>query len=198
MNRRVKTYGLVIGIAVIMSLVLVYFLGMRDEENAQVYQTDRGYSISKPISLSTFEFHLSALQQFGGGEVIFSGGKGFVRFRISEDGSIAVLVPVSASIPCALPVSLARFFIPEKHKFHNIRLTSHETQLLEEMDAIQGAVEREIEFSGGTPHIFMEAELGSDVSRASMLAESILTDVFQIGSDRLEIYAGEYRKFRWG
>ena len=197
MKRRTKIYGLAVVIAAIVCFVLVYFLGIREEDTAQAYQTDRNYSVSTPISLSTFEFHLSTLQEFGGGEVIFSGGTGFVRFQVREDGKILVLVPVSASIPCIKPETLARFFISDKYKFHNIRLARHERQRLEDMEPLQNAVERKVSYSGTAPHVFIEAELGSDVSLASVLAESILTEVFQIGSGMLDIYGGEYRKFRW-
>ena len=197
MKRRTKTYGLAVGVAAIVCLALIYVLGMREEDTSQVYQTDRNYSISTPFSHSTFEFHLSTLQQFGGGEVIFSGGKGFVRFQVREDGKILVLVPVSASIPCIQPETLARFFISDKYKFHNIRLARHERQRLEDMEPLQNAVERKISYSGTAPHVFLEAALGLEVTRASVLAESILTEVFQIGAGRLEIHAGEYREFRW-
>ena len=196
MNRRVKTYGLVIGIAVIMCLVLVYFLGMREEETPQ---SNSGYLHTTPtVRLSVFESVLSALQQRGQGEVIFSGGKGFVRFQVREDESMVVLVPVSASIRCILPESSARFFISDKYKFHNIRLARHERQRLEEMEPLQNAVERKVSYSGTAPHIFIEAELGSDVVRATEMTETILTEVFQIGSGKLGTYVGNYHKFRWG
>ena len=81
---------------------------MREEETAQAYLTDGGYFTSTPtVRVSVLESNLSILQQFGGGEVIFSGGKGFVRFQVREDGSIVVLVPGSASLPCRLPVTWA-------------------------------------------------------------------------------------------
>ena len=196
MNRRVKTYGLVIGIAVIMCLVLVYFLGMREEETPQSYS---GYLNTTPtVRLSVFESVLSALQQRGQGEVIFSGGKGFVRFQVREDESMVVLVPVSASMRRVLPRTLARFFIADKYKFHNIRLARHERQRLEDMEPLQDAVERKVSYSGTAPHIFIEAELGSDVVRAAEMTETILTEVFKIGSGKLGTYVGDYHKFRWG
>ena len=167
MYRRAKTYGFVLGIAAIVCLVLIYFLGMREEETAQAYQTDRGYFTSTPtVRVSVIESDLSILQQFGGGEAIFHGGKGFVRFRVGEDDSIVVLVPVSASLPCPLPVTWARFFIPDTCKFHNIRLASHERQRIQGMEPFQGATEREVAYPGTAPHIYIEAELGLDVSRA--------------------------------
>ena len=62
---RIKTYGFVIGIAVIVCLVATYFLGMSEEETAQAYQTDRDYSTSTPtVRVSVFEADLSILQQF--------------------------------------------------------------------------------------------------------------------------------------
>ena len=115
MYRRAKTCGLAVGIAAIVCLVLIYFLGMREEETAQAYQTDGGYFTSTPtVRVSVLESNLSTQQQFGGGEVIFSGGKGFVRFRIREDGNIVLLVPVSASIPCPLPVTLGEVLYPRQ------------------------------------------------------------------------------------
>ena len=198
MYSRVKNYGLTIGIAVIVFLVTVYFLELREEETAQAYQTHRDYPTSTPtVRVSVFESNLSTLQKSGGGEAIFHGGKGYVRFRVGEDDSIAVLVPVSASVPRVLPVTLARFFVADNHKFHHIRLTHDERQRLEEMEPLQDAVERKVSYSGTAPHIFIEAELGSDVVRASEMTETILTEVFQIGSGKLGTYAGDYRKFRW-
>ena len=160
MYRRAKTCGLAVGIAAIVCLVTVNFLGMREEEIAQAYQTDGGYFTSTPtVRVSVFESDLSTLQQFGGGEVIFSGGKGFVRFRIREDGNIVVLVPVSASIPRVLPVTLARFFVAENHKFHHIRLTHEERQRIQEMKPLQYATEREVAYPGTAPHFDIETEL---------------------------------------
>ena len=122
--------------------------------------------------------------------MIFSGGKGFVGFRVREDANIVVLIPVSASIPCPLPVTWARFFIPDKYKFHNIRIASHERQRIQEMEPFQGATERQVAYPGTAPQKFIQAELGLDVSRASALAESILTEVFQIGPGGLDNLRG--------
>ena len=175
MCRRSKTCGLAVGIAAIVCLVLIYFLGMREEETAQAYLTDGGYFTSTPtVRVSVLESNLSILQQFGGGEVIFSGGKGFVHFQVREDGSIVVLVPGSASLPCRLPVTWAKFFIADNHKFHHIRLTHEEKQRIQEMKPLQYATEREVAYPGTAPHIFIEAELGLDVSRALVMAETIL------------------------
>lgn len=108
------------------------------------------------------------------------------------------LVPVSVSVRRVLPATLARFFIADKYKFVNIRLARHERQRLEKMEPLQNATVREVTYPGTAPHVFLEAALGSEVTRASVLAESILTEVFQIGSGVLGIYTGKYRKFRWG
>lgn len=197
MKRRTKTYGLTVGIAAIVCLVLVYFLRMSIDESSEAYQAYFGLNTTPTFRLSHFESVLSNLQQSGEGETIFSGGNGFVRFRMRKDGNILLLVPVSASIRCILPATFARFFIADKYKFHNIRLPRHERQRLEKMEPLQNATVREVTYPGTAPHIFIEAELGSDVSRASVLAESILTEVFQIESGMLDIYGGEYRKFRW-
>lgn len=196
MNRRVKTYGLVIAIAVVVCLVLVHYLETLEDETTQ---SKSDYMHTTPtVRLSVFESVLSVLQQRGQGEVIFSGGKGFVRFQVREDERMVVLVPVSASIPCVLPVSWARFFFADKYKFHNIRLARHERQRIEDMEPFQDAVERKVAYSGTAPHIFIEAELGSDVVQAAEMTEAILTDVFQMGSGKLGTYVGNYHKFRWG
>jgi hypothetical protein len=175
MCRRSKTCGLAVGIAAIVCLVLIYFLGMREEETAQAYLTDGGYFTSTPtVRVSVLESNLSILQQFGGGEVIFSGGKGFVHFQVREDGSIVVLVPGSASLPCRLPVTWAKFFIADNHKFHHIRLTHEKRQRIQGMKPLQYATEREVAYPGTAPHIFIEAELGLDTARALVMAETIL------------------------
>ena len=63
----------------------------------------------------------------------FSGGKGFVRFRIREDGNIVVLVPVSASIPrVPYPLHSRDSLSQTNHKFHHIRLTHEEKQRIQE------------------------------------------------------------------
>ena len=160
MYRRAKTYGFVLGIAAIVCLVTVNFLGMREEEIAQAHQTDGDYLTSTPtVRLAAFESYLLTLQQFGGGDAIFQGGKGFVRFRIREDGNIVVLVPVSASIPRVLPVTLARFFVAENHKFHHIRLTHEKRQRIQGMKPLQYATEREVAYPGTAPHFDIETEL---------------------------------------
>lgn len=197
MKRRTKSYGLAIGIAAIVCLVLIYFLGMREVKSSQAYEAQFDLNTTPTVRLAHFESVLSTLLQSGKGEAIFSGGNGFVRFQVREDGNIAVLVPVSASIPCLLPPTWARFFIADKYKFHNIRLPRHERQRLEEMEPLLDAVERKVSYSGTAPHIFIEAELGSNVVRAAEMAETILTEVFQIGSGKLGAYLGNYRKFRW-
>ena len=160
MYRRAKTCGLAVGIAAIVCLVLIYLVGMREEETAQAYQTDGDYFTSTPtVRLAAFESYLLTLQQFGGGDAIFQGGKGFVRFRIREDGNIVVLVPVSASIPCVVPRTWAKFFIADNHKFHHIRLTHEEKQRIQEMKPLQYATEREVAYPGTAPHFDIEIEL---------------------------------------
>ncbi len=197
MKPRTKTYGLAVGVAAIVCLVLIYLLVMREEETVQGNQAYFGLYTTPTERLSLFESALSTLQQSGEGEAIFSGGDGFVRFRVREDGNFAVLVPVSASIPRVLPPTWVRFFMADKYKFRNIRLPRHERQRLEKMEPLHNATVREVTYPGTAPHIFLESALGSGVARASVLAESILTEVFQIESGMLDIYGGEYRKFRW-
>lgn len=62
MKRRTKTYGLAVGVAAIVCLALIYFLGMREENTAQAYKPDIGYFTTTPtVRISAFESILSEL-----------------------------------------------------------------------------------------------------------------------------------------
>ena len=201
LNKYIKR-GLIIGMVVLAFLVLAYLLGIKTysgpkKETSQVYQRD--FSIlrtSETVRLSHFESTLKKLQQFGGGEVIFQGGKGFVRFRVRKDGSLVVMVPTSVLIPHILSTTWIKWFLSDKYKYHTIRLTPNERKRLEQMAPLQDATERKVAYRRATPHIFIEAELGSDISGAAELAESILTEVFHVGAEQVTIYAGDYHEFR--
>ena len=91
--------GLIVGMLALVFLVLAYLLGVKTydapkKEKTQVYERDSSIFRSTATSrLSSFESTLKSLQDFGGGEVIFQGGKGFVRFRVRKDGSLVAKVP---------------------------------------------------------------------------------------------------------
>ena len=130
---------------------------MREEEIAQAYKTDGDYLTSTPtVRLAAFESYLLTLQQFGGGDVIFQGGKGFVRFRIREDGNIVVLVPVSASIPrVPCPLHSARFFVADKSQIPPYSSNASDEEATDSGDETASihATEREVAYPGTAPHI---------------------------------------------
>lgn len=195
--------GLIIGIVLLVCLVLVYLLGIKtytgfQEEAHQAYQKDLTIFDTTPtVRLPYFESTLKTLQQFGGGDVIFEGGEGFVRFRVSENGSLVIMVPVFASVPTILSNTRVKPFLADKFKYYTIRLTSWEREQLEQMAPLQGAALKKVTYPKDISHIFLEAELGSDISVAAELTEAILTEIFQIRTGNLTIYAGDYHKFRW-
>ncbi len=193
--------GLIVCMLALVFLVLAYLLGVKTydapkKEKTQVYETD--WTIlrtSKTERLSYFKSTLEKLQQFDGGEVIFEGGKGFVLFRVRADGSLVAKVPVSASIPHISSTTLFRLILLSK-RYYTIRLTSWDKEQLDQIASLQDAPEREAPYPKTDPHIFREADLGSDTSAAAALAEAVLTKVFHLKKGTINIYAGDYREFR--
>ncbi len=193
--------GLVVGMLALVFIVLVYLLSIKTydaprKEKTQVYEKDSTIlRTTKTDRLSSFESTLKKLQQFGGGEVIFEGGKGFVLFRVRKDGSLVAKVPVFASIPHISSTTLFRLILLSK-RYYTIRLTSWEKEQLTQMAAFQDALEREAPYPKTDPHIFLEAELGTNISAAAALTEAVLTKVFHLKTGMITIYAGDYREFR--
>ena len=193
--------GFIIGMVLLVCLVLVYLLGVKTygrskKGTTQLYQPYNSSSRTTPTSrLPSFEYTLTTLQQFGGGEVIFEGGKGFVRFRARKDGTLVAMVPVLATIlHITSKTPLARQFLQKK--YYTVRLSSSEREQLRQMAALQNAAEREVPYPRTDPHIFLEAELGSDTSAAAELAEAILTKVFGVKEGMITTFGGDYREFR--
>ena len=182
-------------------LVLAYLLGVKTydapkKEKTQGYETDSTMLRStKTQRLSRFQSTLEKVQQFGGGEVIFESGKGFVLFRVHKDGNLVAMVPMFASVPHISSTTLFRLIILSK-RYYTIRLTSWDREKLAQMAPFQDAPEREVPYPKTDPHIFLEAELGTDTSAAAELAEAVLTKVFNVKKSRRTIYAGDYRDFR--
>jgi hypothetical protein len=182
-------------------LVLAYLLGVKTydapkKEKTQVYETDSTIlRTTKTDRLSRFKSTLEKVQQFGGGEVIFEGGKGFVLFRVRKDGSLVAKVPVFASIPHISSTTLFRLILLSK-RYYTIRLASWEREQLEQMAPFQDAPEREVPYPKTDPHIFLEADLGTDISAAAELTEAVLTKVFQVKKGMITTFAGDYREFR--
>ena len=193
--------GLVVGMLALVFLVLAYLLGVKtydapNKEKTQVYETDFSILRSTATSrVSSFESTLKKLQQFGGSEVIFEGGKGFVLFRVHKDGRLVAKVPVFASVPHISSTTLFRLILLSK-RYYTIRLTSWEREQLEQIPSFQNASEREVPYPKTDPHIFLEAELGTDILAAAELAEAVLTKVFHLKKGMIYIYAGDYREFR--
>jgi hypothetical protein len=193
--------GLIVCMLALVFLVLAYLLGVKTydapkKEKTQVYETDSTIlRTTKTDRLARFKSTLEKVQQFGGGEVIFEGGKGFVLFRVRKDGSLVAKVPVFASIPHISSTTLFRLILLSK-RYYTIRLASWEREQLEQMAPFQDAPEREVPYPKTDPHIFLEADLGTDISAAAELTEAVLTKVFHVKRGMLTIYAGDYREFR--
>ena len=119
------------------SASIARFLNMSHEGITHLYQPYTSNSRTTPTSrLDSFTGTLTTLQQFGGGEVIFEGGKGFVRFRVRKDGSLVAMVPVFAKIlHISSNTPLARMSLHKQ--YYTIRLTSSDKEHLGQMAAFQ-------------------------------------------------------------
>ena len=193
--------GLIVCMLALVFLVLAYLLGIKTyggskKGTTQVYQPYSSSFRTTPTSrLASFKYTLTTLQQFGGGEVIFEGGKGFVRFRAGKDSSLVAMVPVFAVIPDISSNTLFRRLLLHK-KYYTIRLTSWDREQLAQIATLQDAVEREVPYPKTDPHIFLEADLGTGTSAAAELTEAVLTKVFQVKKGMITTFAGDYREFR--
>ena len=195
--------GLIVCMLALVFLILAYLLGVKtygDWFNKkgpfQFYQsTSSVHPTTATSRVSSFESALQQLQQFGGGEVVFEGGKGFVLFRVRADGSLVAKVPVFASVPHISSTTLFRLILLSK-RYYTIRLTSWEKEQLAQIVPFQDAPEREVPYPKTDPHVFLAAELGTDTSAAAALTEAVLTKVFHLKTGMITIYAGGYRGFR--
>ncbi len=195
--------GLVVGMLALVFLVLTYLLSVKTyggwfnkKGPFQFYQsTSFVHPATATSRVSSFESTLKKLQQFGGGEVIFEGGKGFVLFRVRKDGSLVAKVPVFASVPHISSTTLFRLILLSK-RYYTIRLTSWDKEQLAQIASFRDAVEREVPYPKTDPHIFLEAELGTDTSAAAELVEAVLTKVFGVKEGMITTFAGGYRGFR--
>ena len=193
--------GLIVCMLTLVFLVLAYLLGVKTydapkKEKTQGYETDSTLlRTTKAQRLSYFQSTLEKAQQSGGGEVIFEGGKGFVLFRVRNDGTLVAMVPVFASVLHISSRTLFRLILLSK-RYYTIRLTSWDKEQLDQIAPFHNVSEREVPYPKTDPHIFREAELGSDISTAAELAETVLTKVFHVKKSRRTIYAGDYREFR--
>ncbi len=193
--------ALIVCMLALVFLVLAYLLAVKTydapkKEKTQGYETDWTMLRStKTQRLSQFQSTLEKVQESGGGEVIFEGGKGFVLFRVRTDGNLVAKVPVFASIPHISSTTLFRLIILSK-RYYTIRLTSWDRAELAQIAPFQDASEREVPYPKTDPHVFLEAELGTDTSTAAALTEAVLTKVFHLKEGMINIYAGDYREFR--
>ena len=193
--------GLIVCMLALVFLALAYLLGVKTyggskKGTTQVYQPHGSSFRTTPTSrLASFKSTLTTLQQFGGGEVIFEGGKGFVRFRVHKDGSLVAMVPVFAAIPHISSTTLFGRLLLHK-KYYTIRLTSWEREQLDQIAPLQDAAEREVPYPKTDPHIFLEADLGTDTSAAAELTEAVLAKVFHVKKGMTTTFAGDYHEFR--
>ena len=193
--------ALIVCMLALVFLVLAYLLGVKTydapkKEKTQGYETDWTMLRStKTQRLSRFKSTLEKVQESGGGELIFEGGKGFVLFRVHRDGNLVAMVPLFASVPHISSTTLFRLIILSK-RYYTIRLTSWDKEELAQMAPFQDASEREVPYPKTDPHVFLTAALGTDTSAAAALAEAVLTKVFHLKEGMINIYAGDYRDFR--
>ena len=203
MRSKYAKCGLIVCMLALVFLVLAYLLSVKTYGGSfnkkgpfQFYlSTSSVHPTTATSRLSSFESSLKQLQQFGGGEVIFEGGKGFVRFRVHKDGSLVAMIPIFASVPHISSTTLFRLILLSK-RYYTIRLTSWEREQLAQIAPFQNAPEREVPYPKTDPHIFREADLGADTSAAAELAESVLTKVFGVKEGMITTFAGGYRGFR--
>ena len=193
--------ALIVCMLALVFLVLAYLLAVKTydapkKEKTQGYETDWTMLRStKTQRLSRFQSTLEKVQESGGGEVIFEGGKGFVLFQVRKDGTLVAKVPVFASVPHISSTTLFRLILLSK-RYYTIRLTSWDRAELAQIAPFQDASEREVPYPKTDPHVFLEAALGTDTSAAAALTEGVLTKVFHLKEVMINIYAGDYRDFR--
>ena len=193
--------GLIVCMLALVFLVLAYLLGVKTydapkKEKTQGYETDSTIlRTTKTQRLSRFKSTLEKVQESGGGEVIFEGGKGFVLFRVHKDGNLVAMVPAFASVPHISSTTLFRLIILSK-RYYTIRLTSWDREELDQIASLQDAREQEVPYPKTDPHVFLTAELGTDISAAAELTESVLTKVFGVKEGMITTFAGGYRGFR--
>lgn len=195
--------GLIVCMLALVFLVSAYLLSVKPYGGSfnkkgpfQFYQsTNSVHPTTATSRLSSFESTLKSLQDFGGGEVIFEGGKGFVRFRVCKDGSLVAMVPIFAAIPHISSTTLFGLILLSK-RYYTIRLTSWEKEQLAQIPPFQNTLEREVPYPKTDPHIFREADLGTDTSAAAELTEAVLTKVFGVKEGMITTFAGGYRGFR--
>ena len=193
--------GLVVGMLALVVLLLAYLLGVKTyggskKGTTQLYQPYNSSSRTTATSrLSSFESTLTTLQQFDGGEVIFEGGTGFVRFRVRKDGTLVAMVPVLASVLHITSKTMYARVLFRKI-YYTIRLTSQEREALAQIAPLQDATKQEVPYPKTDPHIFLAAELGTDTSAAAALTEAVLTKVFHFKEGMITTFGGDYRDFR--
>ena len=148
--------GLIVCMLALVFVVLAYLLGVKTydtpkKEKTQVYETDWTILRStKTQRLSQFKSTLEKVEQSGGGEVIFEGGKGFVLFRVRKDGTLVAMVPVFASILHISSRTLFRLILLSK-RYYTIRLTSWDKEQLEQIAPFHNVSEREVPISENRP-----------------------------------------------
>ena len=115
--------ALIVCMLALVFLVLAYLLAVKTydapkKEKTQGYETDWTILRStKTQRLSQFKSTLEKVQESGGGEVIFEGGKGFVLFRVRKDGNLVAMVPAFASVPHISSTTLFRLILLSKRYY---------------------------------------------------------------------------------
>ena len=153
--------GLIVCMLAVVFLVLAYLLAVKTydapkKEKTQGYETDWTILRStKTQRLSQFKSTLEKVQESGGGEVIFEGGKGFVLFRVHRDGNLVAMVPAFASVLHISSRTPARLILLSK-RYYTIRLTSWDKEQLEQIAPFHNVSERKVPYPKTDPHIFLD------------------------------------------
>jgi len=141
-----------------------------------------------------FESKLEKILQ-SGEKILFRSGDMFVQFNVAEDKHLVMMIPLSVSIPYAKPVTRVRFFM--KTRYHNIVLSAKQEVRLREIPELQNAPVKITSKRKTLPERFIEIDLGTDVKRASEIAEKVI-QIFHSESDYELIHTyADFREIRW-
>jgi hypothetical protein len=132
-----------------------------------------------------------------GEKILFRGGDiSFIQFSVSKDKHLIIMIPLSASISYAKPVTWARFFI--ETRYHKITLSPEEETRLREIPELRDALVKITSKKKTRPERFIEKDLGTDAKKASEIMEEVFIEVFQTEQDYKVTHTfADFRNIQW-
>ncbi|MBC8228355.1 hypothetical protein H8E77_02255 [bacterium] len=173
-------------------LAAIYLAVANITFDSRVVQVYPKTSLERMTSICEYELE-KVLKS--GETILFRSEEMFVQFNVSNEKHLAIIIPLSVSIPYAKPATWARFFM--ETKYHKIALSDEDEVRLREIPELRGAPVKITSKRKPNPERFIEADLGNDVKRASEIAAEIIK-IFQPGpNDEVSHTYADFRKIRW-